>query len=152
MMVHGPLTLSFLLSFFLFCGLSQSPKLKKIQDFRKPALLPSSGKEARNMIHPLGQDQSVLMVLFVVLLCFLWFYFPSLHIYGCMFCMLLFYFVYYVFLLLCLCILIVMFMYSYRYVCSVLDILFHCVELCTVCVYMCTVLLPPGVNPFAVSK
>ena len=26
------------------------------------------------------------------------------------------------------------------------------VVLCIVCVYMCTVLLPPGVNPFAVNK
>ena len=31
-------------------------------------------------------------------------------------------------------------MYSYCYVCSVLGIAFHCVVLCTVCVYMCTVL------------
>jgi hypothetical protein len=37
-------------------------------------------------------------------------------IYGCMFCTLLFNFVYYVSLLLCLCILIVMFMYPYCYV------------------------------------
>jgi hypothetical protein len=59
-------------------------------------------------------------------------------------------FVYYVFLFLC--ILIVMFMYTYRYVCSVLCILFHYVVLCIVCVYMCTVLLPPGVNPIAVNK
>ena len=45
-----------------------------------------------------------------------------------------------------------MFMYSYCYVCSVLGIPFHCVVLCIVCVYMCTVLLPPGVNPTAVNK
>ena len=43
-------------------------------------------------------------------------------------------------------------MYSYCYVCSVLCILFHYVVLCIVCVYMCTVLLPPGVNPIAVNK
>ena len=46
----------------------------------------------------------------------------------------------------------VMFMYSYCYVCSVLGIVFHCVVLCIVCVYMCTVLMPPGVNPIAVNK
>ena len=28
----------------------------------------------------------------------------------------------------------------------------HCVVVCTVCVQMCTVLLPPGVNPVAVNK
>ena len=27
-----------------------------------------------------------------------------------------------------------------------------CVVLCTVCMYMCTVLLPPGDNPIAVNK
>ena len=43
-------------------------------------------------------------------------------------------------------------MYAYCYVCSVLYIPFHCVVLCIVCVYMCTVLLPPGVNPIAVNK
>ena len=48
------------------------------------------------------------------------------------------------------CIFIVMFMYSYCYVSSVLGILFHCVVLCIICVYMCTV--PPGVNPVAVNK
>ena len=51
-------------------------------------------------------------------------------------------------------------MYSYYYVCSVLCILFRCVVLlyclcvnvhCTV-LYMCTVLLPPGVNQIAVNK
>jgi hypothetical protein len=56
---------------------------------------------------------------------FFWFYFHH-CIYGCMFCMLLFNFVYYVFLLL----------FSYCYVCSVLDIVFHCVVLCIVCVWM----------------
>jgi hypothetical protein len=45
-----------------------------------------------------------------------------------------------------------MFMYYYCYVCSILCILFHCVVLCIVCVYMCNVLLPPGVNPIAVNK
>jgi hypothetical protein len=35
---------------------------------------------------------------------------------------------------------------------SVLSIAFHCVVVCTVCVSMCTVLLPPGVNPIAVNK
>jgi len=45
-----------------------------------------------------------------------------------------------------------MFMYSYCYVRSILGIVFHCVVLCIVCVYMCTVLLPPGVNPIAVNK
>ena len=44
------------------------------------------------------------------------------------------------------------FMYSYSYVCYVLGILFYCVVLCIVCVYMCTVLLPPGGNPIAVTK
>jgi magnesium-transporting ATPase (P-type) len=34
----------------------------------------------------------------------------------------------------------------YCYVCSVLCVL------CTVCVWMCTVLLPPGVNPIAVKS
>jgi hypothetical protein len=47
--------------------------------------------------------------------------------------------------------LIVMFMYSYYYVCSVLGIAFHCV-LCIVYMYMCAVLLPPGVNTIAVNK
>ena len=45
-----------------------------------------------------------------------------------------------------------MFMYSYCYVRSVLCILFHCAVLCTVCVSMCTVLLPPGVNPIPVNN
>ena len=117
--------LSFFLSFSLsfFADSDNRLNLKKIQDFRKPVLFPSSGKEAPNLIHPLDRDQPVLMALSVVLLCFLWFCFPSLYIYGCRFCMLMFNFVYYVFycyvyifLLLCLCILIVMFMYSYCYV------------------------------------
>jgi hypothetical protein len=51
-----------------------------------------------------------------------------------------------------LCIFIVMFIYFYCYVCSGLGILFQCVVLCIVCVEMCTVLLPPGVNPIAVNK
>jgi hypothetical protein len=45
-----------------------------------------------------------------------------------------------------------MFKYFYCYVCYVLCILFHCVVLCIVCVEMNTVLLPPGVNPFAVNE
>ena len=45
-----------------------------------------------------------------------------------------------------------MFIYYHCYVRSVLGILPHCVVLCIVCVYMCTVLLPPAVNPFAVNK
>jgi hypothetical protein len=69
-----------------------------------------------------------------------------------MFCMLLFNFVSYVFLLLCYVLLLLMSMQSYFYVCSILGILFHCVVLCIVCVYMCTVLLPPSVNPIAVNK
>jgi len=51
----------------------------------------------------------------------------------------------YVFLFLCLYILFVMFMYSYCCTCSVLAIRFHCFVLCTV-------LLPPGVNPIVVNK
>ena len=43
-------------------------------------------------------------------------------------------------------------MYTYCYVCSVLGIVFHCVVLCIVCVQMCTVLLPPGVNQIPVNK
>ena len=43
-------------------------------------------------------------------------------------------------------------MYSYCYVCSVLCVLFHCIVLCIVCVYMCTVLMPPGSYPIAVNK
>jgi hypothetical protein len=40
----------------------------------------------------------------------------------------------------------------YVYCMYVPCILFHCVVLCTVFVKMCTVLLPPGVNPIAVNK
>jgi hypothetical protein len=43
-------------------------------------------------------------------------------------------------------------MYSYCYVCSILCILFHCFVLYMVCMSMCTVLLPPGVNPITVNK
>ena len=45
-----------------------------------------------------------------------------------------------------------MFMYCYYYVCSVLYILFHCVVLCTVYVYMCTVLLPPAVSTISFNQ
>jgi hypothetical protein len=41
---------------------------------------------------------------------------------------------------------------TYCSVCSVQGILFYCVVLCTDCVYKCTVLLPPGVNPAAVNE
>jgi len=51
-----------------------------------------------------------------------------------------------------LCILIVIFVYSYCYVCLFLGILYHCVVLCIVCVQMCSVLPPLGVNPIAVNK
>jgi hypothetical protein len=64
--------------------------------------------------------------------------------------MLLFNFVNYVFLFLS--IHIVMLIYSYYYVYSVLGILFHCLVLCIVCVYTCTVLLQPDVSPNAVNK
>jgi hypothetical protein len=73
-------------------------------------------------------------------------------VYGSMFCMLLSIFLNYLLLLLCLCLLIIIFMYFYCYVWSVLCILSQCVVLCIVCVSMCTVLLPPGVNPIAVNK
>ena len=45
-----------------------------------------------------------------------------------------------------------MFVYSYCYGCSVPGTVFHCVVLCIICVQMCTVLLPPGVNPIAVKE
>ena len=45
-----------------------------------------------------------------------------------------------------------MFMYSDCYLCSVLGIVFHCVVLCTVCGYLCTVLMPQCVDPIAVNK
>jgi hypothetical protein len=45
-----------------------------------------------------------------------------------------------------------MFMYSYHYVYNILCILCHCVVLCAVCVQMCSVLLPAGVNPIAFNK
>jgi hypothetical protein len=75
---------------------------------------------------------------------FFWFHFFYHSIYGCMFCMLLFNFVNYIFLLLFLCILIVMYVLFCIFC-------FHFVVLCIVCVQMCTVLLPPGVNPNAVK-
>ena len=37
-------------------------------------------------------------------------------------------------------------------ICVVLYIVCICAVLCIVCVYICTVLLPPGVNPIAVDK
>jgi len=49
-------------------------------------------------------------------------------------------------------ILIVFFIYSYCHLCSFPGIVFHCVVLCIVCVYMCTVLLPPGVNTIVIDK
>jgi hypothetical protein len=54
--------------------------------------------------------------------------------------------------LLCLCILVVMCRYVYFYVCTVPRILFHCALLCIVCVQVCFVILPPGVNPIAVNE
>jgi hypothetical protein len=66
-------------------------------------------------------------------------------VYGCMFCMLQLNF--------CkLCIFIVMFLYGCCYLRSMLGILFHCVVLCIVSVYMCTALLPPGVNPIDLTN
>ena len=47
---------------------------------------------------------------------------------------------------------ILMFMSSYYYVRFSLGILYHFVVLCIVCMYVCMVLLPPGVNPIAVNK
>ena len=44
-----------------------------------------------------------------------------------------------------------MFMYYCCYACSVPGILFLYVVLCVVRVQLCTVLLPPGVNPIAVN-
>ena len=43
-------------------------------------------------------------------------------------------------------------MFGPTLVCFVLCILFHCDVLCTVCVKMYTVLMPPGVKPIAVNK
>ena len=48
--------------------------------------------------------------------------------------------------------LILFIMYSYCYVCSILGTVFHCIVLCIVCVSMCTVLLPLGVNQIAVNE
>jgi hypothetical protein len=43
-------------------------------------------------------------------------------------------------------------MCSFCYVCSVLDIPFHCAVLCIVCVQMCTALVPPRINPITGNK
>jgi hypothetical protein len=45
-----------------------------------------------------------------------------------------------------------MFTYFYFYVCSVLGILFHCVVLFNVFLYVLTVQLPPGVNKSLVKE
>ena len=45
-----------------------------------------------------------------------------------------------------------MYYYYYCYVCSVPGILFPFVVLCVICVQLCAVPLPPGVNPIAVNK
>jgi hypothetical protein len=73
---------------------------------------------------------------FIASFIFFWFHFVSFYI-GCLFCRLLFIFVYYVFLLL--------FMFRSRYCVSLC-----CSVYCFMC--MCTVLLPPGDNPIAVNK
>jgi hypothetical protein len=77
---------------------------------------------------------------------FLFFYHCT---YGCMFCVPLFNFINYMFFLY---ILIAIFMYFYFYVCFVLGVLLHCFILCILWMVMCTVLLPPGINPIAVNK
>jgi len=55
-------------------------------------------------------------------------------------------FLFYVYVLLLLC------MICSFYFVSLRCVLFHGGVLCTVCVQMCTVQLPPGFNPIAVSK
>ena len=55
----------------------------------------------------------------------------------------------------CFCfILLIIYFYCYVYIflllCMFCTFCFRCIVLCIVCVYMCTVLLPPGVNPIAV--
>jgi len=81
---------------------------------------------------------------------YIWLYVLYASVEFCRICILIFMFKYsyfYVYVFLCF-----MFIYTYCYVWCVLCILFHCVVLCIVCVQMCTVILPPGVNPIAVNK
>jgi hypothetical protein len=94
------------------------------------------------------------LCIFVVIFIYSYCYFMYFYCYIYLFLLLFYVFLllYLFILIVILCIFIVIFMYSYCCICSVLDILFHFVVLCTVCVQMCTVLLPPGVNPIAVNK
>jgi hypothetical protein len=64
-------------------------------------------------------------------------FFIVVHMYGCMFCMLLYNFGNYVFLLLCLCI-IIMLIYSYCYVCSVYSVSLCCSVYCLCVNVYCT--------------
>ena len=65
-------------------------------------------------------------------------------VYFCLILQIMYSYFYFYALFLCLCI-IVMYVLFCRFC-------FHCVVLSIVCVQMCTVLLPPGVNPIAVNK